>query len=261
FVIRAVILLGLQAILAIALPAGQTAGATRMDAAVLVSADAEWSFVRSFYSRERYESSPYGQYFIKDILLPDKTARRVVVLHGGWGKVAAAASTQYVIDRWNPPLLVNLGTCGGFKGAVERLAVVLATKTVIYDIVERMGNPEEAVADYGTAIDLGWLTGRDPAGVRRSVLVSADQDVDPTAIRFLISKYGAIAADWESGAIAWTARKNNKRILILRGVTDLVGAAGGEAYGRIDVFKDNTEIVMKRLFADLPLWLARIRED
>jgi adenosylhomocysteine nucleosidase len=260
-VIRAALLLGLQAILAVALPASQSAGVTRVDAAVLVSADAEWSFVKSFYSRERYEASPFGQYFFKDILLPDKTARRVVIFRGGWGKVAAAASTQYVIDRWNPPVLVNLGTCGGFDGAVERLAVVLATKTVVYDIVERMGNPEEAVNDYGTAIDLGWLAGRDPAGVRRSVLVSADQDVDPAAIPFLKSKYGAVAADWESGAIAWTARKNNKRVIILRGVTDLVGAAGGEAYGRVEVFRDNTEIVMKRLLADLPLWLARIRDN
>jgi adenosylhomocysteine nucleosidase len=260
-IVRTAILLGLQAGLAVALAAGQNAGTAGADAAVLVSADAEWSFVTSLYSQERYEQSPFGRYFFKDILLPDKTARRVVIFQGGWGKVAAAASTQYVIDRWDPPLLVNLGTCGGFEGAVERLAVVLATKTVIYDIVERMGNPEEAVAGYGTAIDLGWLAGRDPAGVRRSVLVSADQDVDPAAIPFLRSRYGAVAADWESGAIAWTARKNNKKVLILRGVTDLVGAAGGEAYGRIEVFRANTEIVMKRLFADLPLWLARFRED
>ena len=259
--IRAAVLLGLQAILAVALPVPQNRGGTRIDAVVLVSADAEWSFVKSFYSHERYEPSPYGQFFFKDILLPDKTARHIVIFHGGWGKVAAAGSTQYVIDRWNPPVLVNLGTCGGFEGAIQRWAVVLAAKTVIYDIVERMGNPEEAVTDYGTTIDLGWLAGGDPAGIRRSVLVSADQDSDPAAIPFLKSKYGAVAADWESGAIAWTARKNNKKILILRGVTDLVGTAGGEAYDRIEVFRSNTEIVMKRLFADLPLWLSRIRQD
>jgi nucleoside phosphorylase len=40
-------------------------------------------------------------------------------LHGGWGKVAAAGSTQYAIDRWAPARLINLGTCGGFKGVLN----------------------------------------------------------------------------------------------------------------------------------------------
>ncbi|RPI83169.1 MAG: hypothetical protein EHM41_16570 [Chloroflexi bacterium] len=45
------------------------------------------------------------------------------------GKISAAASTQYIIDRWNPDLLINLGTCGGFEGCIERGAVVLVEKT------------------------------------------------------------------------------------------------------------------------------------
>ena len=35
---------------------------------------------------------------------------RILFLHGGWGKIAATASAQYAIDRWNPCLLINLGT-------------------------------------------------------------------------------------------------------------------------------------------------------
>jgi adenosylhomocysteine nucleosidase len=256
----ALVVFGLLAVLA-ALAEQRVAGTPKIDAAVLVSADAEWSVVRSLYAHERYETSPFGQCFYQDVTLPDRQVRRLIVFHGGWGKVAAAASTQYVIDRWDPSVLVNLGTCGGFEGSVERFAVVLATKTVIYDIVERMGNPEEAVADYSTTIDLGWLGGADPPGVRRGVLVSADQDAAPACITLLKSRYGAAAVDWESGAIAFTARKNKKRILILRGVTDVIGPKGDEAYGHIEIFRRNTEVVMKRLFADLPHWLSRIRKD
>jgi adenosylhomocysteine nucleosidase len=254
----ALVVFGLLAVLA-ALAEQRVAGTPKIDAAVLVSADAEWSVVRSLYAHERYETSPFGQCFYQDVTLPDRQVRRLIVFHGGWGKVAAAASTQYVIDRWDPSVLVNLGTCGGFEGSVERFAVVLATKTVIYDIVERMGNPEEAVADYSTTIDLGWLGGADPPGVRRGVLVSADQDAAPACITLLKSRYGAAAVDWESGAIAFTARKNKKRILILRGVTDVIGPKGDEAYGHIEIFQRNTEVVMGRLFAELPLWLSRIR--
>jgi adenosylhomocysteine nucleosidase len=232
-------------------------GAAKPAAAVLVSANAEWAVVRALFPSERLDQSPFGEYFVKSFTLPDRSARTVVVFHGGWGKVTAAASTQYVIDRFAPSVLLNLGTCGGFEGAIERGAIVLATKTVIYDILERMGDPEEAIRDYSTAIDLGWLRGDSPTPVLRTTLVSADQDIDPEAIPKLRAKYGAAAGDWESGAIAYVAARNGVRLVILRGVTDLVGAKGGEAYGKIEVFKRNTETVMKKLFDALPAWLLR----
>jgi adenosylhomocysteine nucleosidase len=73
----------------------------------------------------------------------------------------------------------------------------------------------------------------------------------------LNARYGAVAGDWESGAIAWVAAKNNISCLILRGVTDLVGSDGGEAYeGNIQVFHENTGTVMKELLDTLPMWLA-----
>ena len=66
-----------------------------------------------------------------------------------------------------------------------------------------------------------------------------------------------MAGDWESGAIAWTARRNEVPVLILRGVTDLVGEGGGEAYGNLALFEEGSRAVMKRLLDDLPFWLAR----
>jgi len=225
------------------------------DAAVLISADGEWESVKALFPGERYEGSPFGEFFIKEIVLPGGKARRVAVIHGGWGKTAAAASTQYVIDRWDPRVLFNLGTCGGFEGAIERGAIILATKTVIYDIIERMGDADEAVRSYSTAIDLAWLKRTPPLPVVKTVLISADQDLDPSAIPRLKTKYRAVAADWESGAIAFVARRNAKRLIILRGVTDLVGPEGGEAYGRIELFRTNTRAIMKRLFETLPAWM------
>jgi catechol 2,3-dioxygenase-like lactoylglutathione lyase family enzyme len=90
-------------------------------------------------------------------------------------------------------------------------------------------------------------------------LVSADRDIVTGDIPGLVKKYGAVAADWESGAIAWVAKKNGVRCLILRGVTDLVGAAGGEAYGNIGLFHENMKTVMQGLIEQLPGWLENIR--
>jgi adenosylhomocysteine nucleosidase len=222
---------------------------------VLISADAEWRVVRSMFSAADVASSPLGEWFIAPAAGSQQQIS-LVFFHGGWGKIAAAASTQYVIDRWRPALLINLGTCGGFAGLVELGEIILAERTVVYDIQEQMGDPDEALAYFETHIDLGWLGDSYPAPVRRTLLVSADRDLMIDQIPTLNERFGAVAGDWESGAIAWVAARNSTRCLILRGVSDLVGAAGGDAYaGNVHVWHAATERIMRALLAQLPGWI------
>src|SRR5215212_11076233 len=145
-------------------------------AVVVVSADAEWRAVCFLYPAMEVLPSPLGEWFAVRVL-PDPDIEPVVFFHGGWGKIAAAASAQFVIGRWHPDLLVNLGTCGGFAGLIEPGEIVLADRTVVYDILEQMGDPDEAIAHYATILDLDWLGDDYPHLVRRSVLVSGDRDL------------------------------------------------------------------------------------
>ena len=140
--------------------------------------------------------------------------------------------------------MINLGTCGGFAGQIERGVILLVERTLVYDIIEQMGDPEEAVRHYSVDLDLSWLGGPYPQPVQRSLLVSADRDICLPDIPMLIGRYSAAAADWELGAIAWVSQRAGVRCLILRGVTDLVGEQGGEAYGAIEVFHEGTRQVM-----------------
>ena len=212
----------------------------------------EWNAVKRNYPNEQYQQSPWGEYFYKEV-----SSQRVLFFQEGWGKVAAAGATQYVIDEFNPDVLINLGTCGGFEGAIKRGEIVLANETVIYDIKEAMGDSKEAIEDYKAHIDLAWV-GEDFPYVNKSVLVSADKDLEPAEIEKLKSTYGAAAGDWESGAIAYTAIRNKKKILILRGVTDLVNTSGGEAYGNFDLFAARADSVMTDLLIKLPTWIKHL---
>ena len=142
-------------------------------------------------------------------------------------------------------------------GAIEKHAVVLADRTVIYDIKEAMGDSAEAIADYAVTIDLSWLSGPPPSAVHKTLLVSGDRDLVPGELDELAARYGAVAGDWESGAIAYICARNKQRVLILRGVSDLVARAGGEAYGNLATFAEGAGIVMRRLLGELPAWLAR----
>jgi adenosylhomocysteine nucleosidase len=222
---------------------------------VLISANAEWRVVKSVYPNENFQKTPWGEFFEKDITTA-KGNVPVIFFHEGWGKVAAAGATQYAIDRWNSEIFINLGTCGGFDGSVKRFQTLLIDRTVIYDIKEAMGDSKEAIADYSAELDISWIAA--PDSIRKTILVSGDRDLVPEEIESLKQNYNAIAGDWETGAIAYTCQRNKKKLLVLRGVTDLVNATAGEAYGKPEVFQNGTEIVMKKLLNVLPLWLNEV---
>ena len=223
---------------------------------VVISADVEWRTVRARFPDVTCHRSPFGEWFMTSVPSPGGQSP-VLFFQGGWGKISAAASAQYVIDHWSPRLLVNLGTCGGIDGRIDRGTVVLVDRTVVYDIVEQMGDYDEHIAHYTSRLDLSWLREPYPMPVLRSLLVSGDRDLVPDQVGHLVDEFGAVAGDWESGAIAWVASRNQQPCLILRVVTDLVGGEGGEAYGNMDVFVGNTNRYLGPLVDALPAWLER----
>jgi len=227
------------------------AGAKDPRFAVLISANAEWNSVTPMYAAARIQVSPYGEYFFANV-----GQERVLFFHGGWGKVAAAGSTQYVIDHFRPSRLINIGTCGGVEGRIRRFDVVVLEKVVIYDIAEAMGDSKEAIAEYSTSL---LVPANPPVPVIKATMYSADRDLTPAGLRELDGLYQPVVADWESGAIAWVAHRNSVPVLILRGVSDLVSPEKAEAQGNLSLFQENTGRVMRNLVGNLPRWLAAWR--
>ena len=230
--------------------------AHRASVIVVVSADAEWLPVKDVLRPGQVERSPYGEFFVHSVAGAD-----VMFFHGGWGKIAAAASTEYAIARWCPEVLINLGTCGGIEGRVHRGDKLLVTRTVAYDIHEAMGDSAEAIRTYTTDVDLSWLDGTFPVDARRVALVSGDRDLVPSEVPDLVRRYAAVAADWESAAIAYVASRRHTRLLIIRAVSDVVNSRTGEAIGNLPLFHHEAARIMRSLLHDLtklvPYVLAR----
>ena len=223
-----------------------------MKVVVLVSAIAEWNAVKPLFPNAKIRRFPFGECF--DILLQDE---HISFFHSGWGKISSAGSMQYVINKYAPDLIVNLGTCGGFEGEVRQGEIILVEQTYVYDIVELMGDLD-IVSYYASSLDLSWLAEVYPYPVRRGMIASADSDLPPAKIPFLKEK-GAIAADWESAALAWVAQRNKARLLILRGVSDMVSEDGGEAYNNIEIFNERARGIMQQLIEQLPEWLNAVK--
>jgi len=222
---------------------------------ILICADEEWKVVRDCLCPVEMNSSPFGEWFPHNFDIQEK---RVVVafFQTGCGKIPAAAATQFVIDKCSPKTIINLGTCGGFKGEVKKNDILIVKETVVYDIYERSGQNDEMIEKFRTSIDLAWLEEPFPMNAVPVTIATADQDLHPKMIRDLFKEYGAVAADWESGAIAYVAKKKNGvECLIVRGVSDVVDSNGKPSNEKEII--EGAGTVMRKLIDGLPKWISK----
>lgn len=151
---------------------------------------------------------------------------------------------------------MNIGTCGGFRGQVRRGDVIVVERTIIYDMHVEIGDAQSEIGHYITHLDLGWLAAGPAPGIVIGTILTGDRDIIAEDVPQLISTYGALGADWESGAVAYVADRNHQHCIILRGVSDLVGPDGGEAYGTGNtLYEESTIDIIRTLNAQLPVWL------
>ncbi len=223
---------------------------------VLISADGEWQAVLHHTLPSIQHPTPYGNWLSQNI---DHFS--VIFMHAGWGKVSTAGACQFAIDTFQPQLMVNLGTCGGLEGLAELGEILCVSETAFYDIFEGMADYAQAIEFYSSKADLSWLPEDLPEHTHRARLVSADQDIQPEAYERLTQEFGAVAADWESGAFAWVAKRNGIPWLILRGVSDLVSPIKAETAGNLSLWQARTDQIMEDLLNQLPWYLFRFAEQ
>ena len=222
---------------------------------VLISADGEWQAVLHHTLPSIQHPTPYGNWFSQNIV-----HFSVIFMHAGWGKVSTAGACQFAIDAFQPQLMVNLGTCGGLEGLAELGEILCVSETAFYDIFEGMADYAQAIEFYSSKADLSWLPEELPEHTYRARLVSADQDIQPRAYERLTQEFGAVAADWESAAFAWVAKRNGIPWLILRGVSDLVSPTKAETAGNLSLWQARTDQIMEDLLNQLPWYLVRFVE-
>ena len=170
------------------------------DAVVIVSANAEWRALEQIVHPTARGTTPWGE------TLEDNG---VLYIHGGWGKVAAAASAQYAIDRWHPRVLVNLGTAGALRDEA-------AQGTGLHEVGE--------VLNHEISADAIRALGFDPherlrVGDAETVLASGDVFVTDPAVRARLAREAHLV-DMEGYAYAWVAREFGLPIRMVKHVSD-----------------------------------------
>lgn len=156
----------------------------------------------------------------------------------------ATLTTQLILSKLNPDLLINAGTCGAFKANGSAIGDVYLSHEYICFHDRRVGDSggwyEMGVGFYPCmdatkmAADLGFKLGHCTTG---SSLDMAAEDLA------LIQKNKGELKDMEAAAIAWVASLYKTPLLCIKSVTDLCD--GGRATE--EEFRENLSMAAHKL--------------
>jgi adenosylhomocysteine nucleosidase len=229
-----------------------------MKLSVQICSEEEWPCIKLILQLQgnKLPSCPFGEY-IDDRL----GSNECIWYHSGATKTRAAGACQYAISAWHPDAIINLGTCGGVAQNVKELDIILADRTIQYDVIQRFGKPSESFQrDKETTIDLSWVEkSRISEMSHVGAIASADQDLS-LKCRGKLQEAKILAADWESASIAKVCELNKIKCLILRGVSDIPEETPSSKRSQDYHYRHNMPIIMKRL-VDILVQMSPLFDD
>lgn len=186
---------------------------------------------------------------------------RIVLSKSGVGKVASATTTQFIIDKYKPIYVINVGIAGSLSPDLKVGDTVIAEKMVQHDFdITQFGKPRgyidsETEPDKPTFFysDKNLIAKfKDSNSVKLGTIATGDIFVSDSKIKHkLREEFGADMADMESAAIAHAARRNNTPVIILRAISDGVKDTENEyKQNKPDIAKIPALMAVKVLKAD-----------
>lgn len=147
---------------------------------------------------------------------------QLLLLRSGVGKVNAAMATQFLIDHFQPRLVVNLGAAGALNSDLKTGSVIVTASTQEWDVdlsalyLRQLSTllPEDTL---NLSAILSVLTSRASTG---KILTGDVFVADKKHRERLARKFSAIAVDMEAAAIAKVCAQNQTPFLIIKGISD-----------------------------------------
>ena len=155
----------------------------------------------------------------------------VVATVGGMGLVAAAATTQHLIDRYQPQAVIFSGIAGNLNRSLHVNDVVLGGTLRYLDTDMRLvgqwkpGTASQPVEEFHGDARLLRLADQalQAAGITHitGVIASGNYFVDtPAKVEQVLAQTGADAVEMEGAAVAQVAARNDVPALVIRALSD-----------------------------------------
>ncbi|MDW6001721.1 5'-methylthioadenosine/S-adenosylhomocysteine nucleosidase [Vibrio mangrovi] len=157
----------------------------------------------------------------------------VVLLQSGIGKVAAAIGTSLLLEMYNPDIVINTGSAGGFDSSLTMGDVVISTEVrhhdadvtaFGYEIGQMAGQPAAFPADEklmelaeSALAQLG-----DKHAVRGLICTGDTFVCKPERQAFIRENFpGVVAVEMEASAIAQTCYQFKTPFVVVRAISDV----------------------------------------
>lgn len=153
--------------------------------------------------------------------------KKIVLCLSGIGKVNAAATTQYLIDKYQPNIIINSGCAGSLIEDVKVLDTIIANYVTYHDF-SPIRIMETCVPDNGLVKteeniirSLEIILKENNIKYHIGGIASGDCFVTSSEMRddiYLRTK--CLAVDMESASIGHISKKNNIPFIIIRSISD-----------------------------------------
>ncbi len=160
--------------------------------------------------------------------------KEVVMTECGIGKVNAAMSTQVMIDRYNPSVIINSGIAGSVSRELKIGDIVISKDCVQHDFDgTQMGDPkgliqynDETRIDIPVSIDVAQklfdaCKDIENTNVMLGRIATGDIFVAEKSMRQSVAdEFDAVACEMEGGAVAQVCYRNEVPCAVLRCISD-----------------------------------------
>lgn len=157
----------------------------------------------------------------------------IVLLQSGIGKVAAAVGTTILLSDYQPDVVINTGSAGGFESSLNLGDVVISTEVrhhdadvtaFGYEIGQMAGQPAAFSADAKLmeTAEQALAQMKDKHAVR-GLICTGDEFVCRPERQETIRKNfpGVIAVEMEASAIAQVCHQFNTPFVVVRAISDV----------------------------------------
>lgn len=158
--------------------------------------------------------------------------KKIVLCLSGIGKVNSACTTQYLIDKYNPSIIINSGCAGSLTKDVKVLDTILASYVTYHDfspirIMEScVPNNGKPTPDINTLKEVENILIENNIKYHIGGIASGDCFVTSSTMRDdIYSRTNCLAVDMESASIGHIAKKNNVPFIIIRSISDFADGA------------------------------------
>lgn len=161
--------------------------------------------------------------------------KEIILLRSGIGKVNAAMSTTILMERYQPDVVINTGSAGGYNPELKVGDLVISTEVRHHDVdVTIFGYEYGQVPQLPPAFkaDQGLIDAAAKAALQlediqavTGLIATGDSFMnDPVRVEFVREKFTDLqAVEMEGAAIAQVAHQYSVPFVVIRSLSDIAG--------------------------------------